>query len=92
MFVMTNDGGLLDRSKNRSAERILGQRLFLFDLLGAGLAVTMLQGAEFRDSKVSCTICLNRQAMTNALDRYFRLSTNRGLMGKLNAFSHPNLK
>ena len=55
MFVMTNDGGLLDSSKPFSAERILCQRLFLFDLLAAGIAVTLLQGAEFRDSKASST-------------------------------------
>ena len=62
MFVMTNDGGLLNRSKNLSAERILGQRVHLFDLLGAGIAVTLLQGAEFKDSKVSCIICRGWQA------------------------------
>ena len=92
MFVMTNDGGLLNRSKNHSAERILGQRLFLFDLLGAGLAVTLLQGAEFRDSKVSSTIRRSRQTLINVLDRYFHLSTNRGLMDKLNTSSHQDLQ
>jgi hypothetical protein len=56
MFVMMNDGGLLRDSENLSAERILGQRLFLFNLLAAGIAVTLLQGTEFQDSKVSSTI------------------------------------
>jgi hypothetical protein len=55
MFVMTNDGGLLDDSDTLSADRVLNQRLFLFNLLAAGIAVTLLQGVEFRDSKVSST-------------------------------------
>lgn len=55
MFVMTNDGGLLGHCDDVCAQRILVQRTFLFDLLAAGIAVTMLQGAEFRDSKVSQT-------------------------------------
>jgi hypothetical protein len=53
MFVMTNDGGLMDDSDDLSAQRILAQRVFLFDLLASGIAVTLLQGAEFRDSKVN---------------------------------------
>lgn len=53
MFVMTNDGGLIDDSDDLSVQRILAQRVFLFDLLASGIAVTLLQGAEFRDSKVN---------------------------------------
>lgn len=52
MFVMANDGGLLDGSEILSAERTLVQRLFIFDLIESGIAVTLLNGAEFRDSKV----------------------------------------
>ena len=58
MFVMTNDGDLLPTSPadteslNIAAECILVQRMFIFKLLTAGIAVTILKGAEFRDSKV----------------------------------------
>lgn len=59
MFVMTNDGGLLPtdsadtEAHSVSAERILVQRMFIFDILTAGIAITIIKGAEFRDSKVS---------------------------------------
>ncbi|THH15047.1 hypothetical protein EW146_g5371 [Bondarzewia mesenterica] len=51
MFVMTNDGGVMDSSP-LDAERILVQRTFIFRLLSSGLAVTLLRGSEFRDSKI----------------------------------------
>lgn len=56
MFVMANDGGLLENNRDLAAERILVQRIFLFDILSHGIAVALLRGAEFRDSKVSVGI------------------------------------
>ena len=57
MFVMTNDGGLPeDHVQDLTPECILNQRVFLFDLLHRGLAVTILQNCEFRDAKVRCTV------------------------------------
>ncbi|EGO30017.1 hypothetical protein SERLADRAFT_413254 [Serpula lacrymans var. lacrymans S7.9] len=55
MFVMMNDGGLLETKDidSLAAERILCQRVFLLDLLASGIAVTLLRGAEFRDSRIS---------------------------------------
>src|SRR5882762_7322455 len=82
MFVMTNDGGLLDGSDILSAERVLNQRLFIFDLMAAGVAVTLLNGAEFQDSKVGSSGIWDYLTLTNMFDRYFRSSTNRGLMEK----------
>lgn len=54
MFVMTDDGGRFGLEGNDlTAERTLSQRVFIFDLLNHGLAVTPLNRCEFRDSKVS---------------------------------------
>jgi len=52
MFVMLNDGGALKDTNYDTAARILIQRDFIFGLLTSGVAVTLLHGAEFRDSKV----------------------------------------
>ncbi|GBE83891.1 Uncharacterized helicase [Sparassis crispa] len=54
MFVMTNDGGVLDQECNTFSlpECILTQRIFIYILLSQGTPVSLLQGAEFRDSKV----------------------------------------
>jgi len=50
---MANDGGLLDgKALEPTAERILCQRIFFFNLLSRGISVTLLKGAEYRDSKV----------------------------------------
>jgi ATP-dependent RNA helicase DDX60 len=55
MFVMLNDGGPLENTDLDMATRILIQRNFIFGLLTtSGVAVTLLHGAEFRDSKVCC--------------------------------------
>lgn len=56
MFVMVNDGGLLDeKMSNPAAEIILCQRLFLFNLVSCGISVALFKGAEYRDSKVQCS-------------------------------------
>ena len=52
MFVMLNDGGTHKDTDHDSATRILIQRNLIFGLLTSGVAVTLLHGAEFRDSKV----------------------------------------
>ncbi|KAI0677460.1 P-loop containing nucleoside triphosphate hydrolase protein [Trametes maxima] len=51
MFVMTNDGGVVEKS-TRHAERVLLQRIFVYNLLAQGVSVTLLKGAEYRDSKI----------------------------------------
>jgi ATP-dependent RNA helicase DDX60 len=53
MFVMLNDGGMPKNTNDDTTMRILLQRNFIFGLLTSGVAVTLLRGAEFRDSKVS---------------------------------------
>ncbi|KAI0720199.1 P-loop containing nucleoside triphosphate hydrolase protein [Cerioporus squamosus] len=53
MFVMTNDGGVVEESSSEpAAARILLQRVFLYSLLAQGVSVTILHGAEYRDSKI----------------------------------------
>ncbi|KAI0375726.1 P-loop containing nucleoside triphosphate hydrolase protein [Pilatotrama ljubarskyi] len=53
MFVMTNDGGVVEESSSSAhAERVLLQRVFVYTLLSQGVSVTLLKGAEYRDSKI----------------------------------------
>lgn len=55
MFVMTADGGVVrydDPDFAVDADRILLQRVFIYDLLAQGCSVSLLPGAEYRDSKV----------------------------------------
>ncbi|KAF7337798.1 hypothetical protein MSAN_02253900 [Mycena sanguinolenta] len=53
MFVLVNDGGVSSKSDRFHKERALLQRLFLFQLVDGGMAIGLLNGAEFRDSKIS---------------------------------------
>ncbi|KAG2754241.1 hypothetical protein P692DRAFT_20721228 [Suillus brevipes Sb2] len=62
MFFVVNDGGALKEGAGGqfAAHQILAQRLFIFDLLDSGLAMAPLQGADFRDTKVTrLTPCLS---------------------------------
>jgi ATP-dependent RNA helicase DDX60 len=52
MFVMLNDGGMLENANLDMASRILIQRNVIFSLLSSGVAIALLHGAESRDSKV----------------------------------------
>jgi hypothetical protein len=53
MFVMINDASILDRGEwSESLKAVLVQRTFIFDILASGISVTLLQGSEFRNSKV----------------------------------------
>ncbi|EIN08256.1 P-loop containing nucleoside triphosphate hydrolase protein [Punctularia strigosozonata HHB-11173 SS5] len=53
MFVMLDDGGLLQQDKRPlAAERLLTRRKFIFGLLNGGVAISLLPGAQFRDSKI----------------------------------------
>lgn len=54
MFALVDDGGTDQDSVDPFApQRLLFHRVFLCDLLTSGLALALLSGAEFRDSKVS---------------------------------------
>ncbi|KAI0262214.1 P-loop containing nucleoside triphosphate hydrolase protein [Gloeopeniophorella convolvens] len=63
MFVMLNDGGALEGDDRDMAARILLQRDFVFGLLTSGVAVTLLHGAEFRDSKIFSFVLEQRFGM-----------------------------
>ncbi|TFY54174.1 hypothetical protein EVG20_g9819 [Dentipellis fragilis] len=53
MFVMVNDGGVLgEDSTLEAAQAVLVQRTFIFDILTQGVAVSLLNGMEFRDTKM----------------------------------------
>ncbi|KAG8216977.1 hypothetical protein J3R82DRAFT_7282 [Butyriboletus roseoflavus] len=53
MFALVNDGGTDQESIDPfAAQRLLCHRVFLYDLLTSGLALALLTGSEFRDSKV----------------------------------------
>ena len=58
MFVMLNDGGTLAEDDYDMTTRVLVQRNLIFSLLMSGIAVTLLDGAEFRDTKVRSCSCL----------------------------------
>lgn len=56
MFVMLNDGGAPEDTNYDVNMRVLVQRGLIFELLTSGVSVTLLHGAEFRDSKVGLYI------------------------------------
>ena len=53
---MTNDGGVFQleptAEKTLQAERILSQRIFILSMICTGTGITLLKGAEYRDSRV----------------------------------------
>ncbi|KAJ7492020.1 hypothetical protein FB451DRAFT_514183 [Mycena latifolia] len=51
MFILTNDGGVVNQGGFQS-QRTLLQRIFLFHLINRGMAIALFNGAEFRDSKI----------------------------------------
>ncbi|KAJ7605051.1 hypothetical protein DFH06DRAFT_1275646 [Mycena polygramma] len=52
MFVLIHDGGVESVRGRLQNERALLQRIFLYQLLNGGMAVALLNGVEFRDSKI----------------------------------------
>ncbi|KAF7790532.1 hypothetical protein EIP86_001488 [Pleurotus ostreatoroseus] len=53
MFIMLNDGGVLEEMAGPGVfESLLLQRLSLFDLITQGFPIALLRGVEFRDSKI----------------------------------------
>jgi hypothetical protein len=62
MFVMTNDGGVCQPEptveRTLQAERILSQRIFVLNMICTGTGITLLKGAEYRDSKVKSSFFL----------------------------------
>ena len=54
MFVMTNHGGLPEENvQDMSTARIFVQRAFLLEILSRGISIVLLEGAEYRDAKVT---------------------------------------
>jgi ATP-dependent RNA helicase DDX60 len=71
MFVMLNDGGMLENANLDMASRILIQRDFIFSLLTSGVAVALLHGAESRDSKVCRQFLIPVRTTICTCYRYF---------------------
>jgi hypothetical protein len=72
MFVMLNDGGTPKDADYDMATRILIQRNFIFGLLTSGVAITLLHGAEFRDSKVGWLRIMTVKYSWGSTDIFFR--------------------
>jgi len=53
MFIMIDDGGSVENDIELRAARALTQRTFIYEFLARGIAVALMRGAEFKDSKVS---------------------------------------
>ena len=54
MFMLTHDGGLPTNSGDSlQTERILVQRIGIFDTMVQAIAIVLLQTADFKDGKVS---------------------------------------
>ncbi|KAJ2928268.1 hypothetical protein H1R20_g8843, partial [Candolleomyces eurysporus] len=51
MFILINDGNV-SMSSRYSPNRVLGQRKFIYDLLSGSLAVALLRGTTYADSKI----------------------------------------
>ena len=83
MFVMTNDGGVFQLEPTvdttLQAERILSQRIFILNMICTGTGITLLKGAEYRDSRVKLTffILFNSNPF---LRRSFPLFTNQNTL------------
>ena len=77
MFIMANDGGLSDdKASQFTTKRILCQRIFFFNVLSRGISVTLLKGAEYRDSKVRY-LDINRDISHHiVMPRYCHLCMN----------------
>lgn len=59
MLVMINDGGVLPEEvpediPDDNPGRVLLQRMLVFFVISQGVSVALMEGAEFRDSKVRC--------------------------------------
>lgn len=54
MFVMTNHGGLPEENiQDMNTAWIFVQRAFLLEILSRGISIVLLEGAEYRDAKVT---------------------------------------
>ncbi|THH31062.1 hypothetical protein EUX98_g3125 [Antrodiella citrinella] len=59
MFVMLNDGSSFKGPKR--TEVVLLQRIFMFNIMSQGVALTLLHGTVFRESKISSLVMEYRQ-------------------------------
>jgi hypothetical protein len=82
MFVMTNDGGVFQPEptveRTLQAERILSQRIFVLNMICTGTGITLLKGAEYRDSRVKPSFFF--LFISNLLRRSFPLFMNQNTL------------
>lgn len=77
MFILTHDGGLVSKASATSyqVERILVQRTFLFSAMSQGVAVVLLNQADFKDDKVRAVRGTNSLKLTAEINRSSHTST-----------------
>ena len=74
MFVLLNDGSSFSDKGTLAADRMLLQRSLVLTLQRCGMPVVLLNGLEFRDSKVRSQVLLG--SWPNNLYRYRPSSSN----------------
>ncbi|KAF8505147.1 hypothetical protein JB92DRAFT_2966409 [Gautieria morchelliformis] len=65
MFIMTDDGGSAQAGERLQAETALNQRLFVYEILTSGIAVALMRGAVFKDTKIFSFIYEQRRMSNN---------------------------
>jgi hypothetical protein len=85
MFFMTSESEAMHRENNKYVDKILVQRLHILRLLNVGIAVTILKGTQFRDSKVIFLVGLETNPIYSILskDYVFCLRTHFSNLGHI---------
>ncbi|KAF7974023.1 hypothetical protein HWV62_13539 [Athelia sp. TMB] len=92
MFVMLNDGGLQEKGSDAlSADRIIHQRMFMFDLLASGIAVATLTGIEFRDSKARILTFIYESRLDGSISKFATPGFNSALTSAREALQAEEL-
>ncbi|KAF8511366.1 hypothetical protein JB92DRAFT_2934736 [Gautieria morchelliformis] len=65
MFIMTDDGGSARAGERLQAKTALNQRMFVYETLTSGIAVALMRGAVFKDTKMFSFIYEQRRMSNN---------------------------
>jgi hypothetical protein len=75
---MTDDGGYAQAGVPLQAEIALNHRVFVYETLASGIAVALMRGAVFKDTKVSPSPVFFWPANIHLSFRYFRSYMSKG--------------